>query len=194
MQKSVFFLLFLVPLFVMSQINQKQFVLSGTIQGLKDSTKVVLVSGSNAQSSISVIARNGSFKLKALLSEPDVYQLGFEGYKDVMDIFIFNDSLSLKGDLNNLSSWVFSGSAMQSDYEYFKQQFNPYKDKLNGLAATINQEKDAAKRNSLLQEFTAAKAVVVKNAAEFAKTKPGSAVSPFVLYVLSPCMMEVLPN
>jgi peroxiredoxin len=186
MQKYVCFLLFLAPLFAFSQINQKQFVLSGRINGLKDSTKVVLVSGSNGQSSVSVISRNGSFTLKALLSEPDVYQLGFEGYKEVSDIFIFNDSLSLTGDLNNVSGWIFSGSAIQSDYEFFKQQFNPFKDKLNGLAATINQEKDAVKRNNLLQEFSVAKAFVVKNAADFAKSKPSSAVSPFVLYVLSP--------
>ena len=186
MQKSLFLLLFLAPLFSLSQINQKQFVLSGTIQGLKDSTKVTLISGSNAQSTVSVISRNGSFKLKALLSEPDVYQLGFEGYKEVADLFIFNDSLSVIGNLNNVSGWVFSGSPIQDDYAYFKQQFNPYKDKLNSLAATINQEKDPAKRNSQLQEFAAAKSVVVKNAADFAKSKPSSAVSPFVLYVLSP--------
>ncbi len=186
MQKYLCFILFLAPLFAFSQINQKQFVLSGKISGLKDSTKVVLVSGSNAQSTVSVISRNGSFKLKALLSEPDVYQLSFEGYKEVADIFIFNDSLNLIGDLNNVPGWGFTGSAIQTDYEFFKQQFNPYKDKLNGLAATINQEKDAVKRNNLLQEFTVAKAVVVKNAADFTKAKPTSAVSPFVLYVLSP--------
>lgn len=186
MHKSLFLLLFLMPLLAICQINQKQFVLTGNIQGLKDSTKVVLISGSNAQSSVSVIARNGRFTLKALLSEPDVYQLGFEGYKEATDIFIFNDSLSVTGNLNNVGAWVFSGSPLQDDYAYFKQQFNPYKDKLNGLAASINQEKDPTKRNSQLQEFTAAKSVVVKNAADFAKSKPSSAVSPFVLYVLSP--------
>ena len=186
MQKSLFLLLFLTPIFALCQINQKQFVLSGTIQGLKDSTKVILVSGSNAQSTVTGISKNGSFTLKALLSEPDVYQLGFEGYKEAIDLFIFNDSLSLTGDLNNVSGWVFNGSAIQADYEYFKQQFNPYKEKLNGLAATINQEKDPAKRNSQLQEFAVAKSVVVKNAADFAKSKPSSAVSPFVLYVISP--------
>lgn len=186
MHKSLFLLLFLMPLLAISQINQKQFVLTGKIQGLKDSTKVILVSGSNAQSTVSVISRNGSFQLKALLSEPDVYQLGFEGYKEVADIFIFNDSLSVAGSLDNVANWVFSGSPLQDDYAYFKQQFNPYKEKLNGLAASINQEKDAVKRNNQLQEFTAAKAVVVKNAADFARTKSSSAVSPFVLYVLSP--------
>ena len=104
MHKSLFLLLFLMPLLAICQINQKQFVLTGNIQGLKDSTKVVLISGSNAQSSVSVIARNGRFTLKALLSEPDVYQLGFEGYKEATDIFIFNDSLSVTGNLNNVGA------------------------------------------------------------------------------------------
>jgi peroxiredoxin len=186
MVKFKLLLLLLIPAFAFSQLNQKQFVLVGNISGLKDSTKVMLVSGSNAQSTVSVISRNGSFTLKALLSEPDVYQLGFEGYKEATDIFIFNDSLSVTGTIDNLAGLTFTGSTLQADYEYFKQAFNPYKDKLNALAATINKEKDPAKRNSLLQEFGVAKMVVIKNAADFAKAKPSSAVSPFVLYVLSP--------
>lgn len=186
MLKIKWLLWLLIPICGFSQLNQKQFVLVGNISGLKDSTKVVLISGSNGQSSVSVISRNGSFTLKALLSEPDVYQLGFEGYKEATDIFIFNDSVSVSGSIQNVGGLVFTGSSLQADYEYFKQQFNPYKDKLNGLAATINQEKDPVKRNNLLQEFGVAKAVVIKNAADFAKAKPNSAVSPFVLYVLSP--------
>ena len=186
MQKLIVLWLLVAPLLGLAQINQKQFVLSGVINGLKDSTIVVLISGSNPQSKVSVKSSNGSFKLKAILLEPDVYQLGFEGYNQVADIFIFNDSLSVLGDINNQAGWVFSGSSMQADYEFFKQQFNPYKEKLNGLAATINQEKDPVKRNNLIQEFSVAKTVVIKNAVDFAKSKPNSAVSPFVLYVLSP--------
>jgi peroxiredoxin len=184
MLKTLLLLLF--PLLSVAQINKKNFVINGHVKGLKDSSVVSLISGSTGTAVVTAIVKAETFKIAALLAEPNIYQLSFEGSKEGMDVFLYNDSISLDGDISHVQDFAFKGSAIQSDYEFFKKQFNPYKDKLNSLAAIINQEKDPVKRNQLLQEFNNAKTAVINQAAVFAKGKPNSAVSPFVLYVISP--------
>jgi peroxiredoxin len=178
------FVFLLLPIFSFAQTNTKDFVIKASIKGLKDSTQVSLKGGTAGTTIANTIVRNGQFTIIGKLKEADVFQLSFNGYKEGIDLFLFNDTLQIVGDLT--TGLNMSGSQLQVDYEYFKQQFNPFRDRLNALAAAINQEKDATKRNGLMNEFNTNKTGVIQTAADFAKLKPNSPVSPFVLYVISP--------
>jgi peroxiredoxin len=62
------------------------------------------------------------------------------------------------------------------------------------MAAQINQEKDPTKRNSLMKDFNEVKQQVVGAGVVFIKKKPGSSVSPFVLYALNPLFEGGVPQ
>ena len=181
-------LLLLLPVLAFSQINNKNVVIRGHVKGLKDSAIVSLVSGNNGAAVVSSVVKNENFILSALLVEPNIYLLNFNGSTELIDVFIFNDTITVEGDMSQIKNMSLTGSTLQSDYAYFKKEFNPLKDSLNILAANINKETDPTKRNQQLSKFNAVKSAVINKAAGFAKEKPNSAVSPFVLYVISPLL------
>lgn len=192
MQKILFFLL--LPVLSFAQPKAKGFEIKGTVKGLKDSTLVILKSGNNGKTVASAKVKQESFTLKGVLTDADILQLSFAGIKEVTDLFIFNDTVTLRGDVNAIADLQFSGSPTEADYEIFKKRFNPYKDKLNTLAAAINQEKDATKKKALISDFNAGKNEVIKGAADFVKQKHTSPVSPFVLYVIAPLLDGGIPE
>ncbi len=117
---------------------------------------------------------------------PELVQLGFSGRKEVLDIFIGNEEVTIDGDITKLNQALVSGSAVQKDYERFRVKFNPTKDKLNNLASVINQSTQPKKRDSLIGVFNQYKAIVLSDAASYVKSNPTSPVSPFVLFAVSP--------
>lgn len=192
MQKLLLIVL-LFPVVLFAQ-NSKGFEIKAKIVGLKDSTQVTLKSGSIGKQVAASIAMGGEFILKGKLDNADIFQLSFSGVTDMADIFIDNESLTISGDISNIKGFQYIGSETEADYIEFKNLLDPYKEKLNSLAAQINQEKDANKRNPLMKDFTDLKQQVLSEGANFMKKKPASSVSPFVLYVLNPLMEGGVPQ
>jgi peroxiredoxin len=186
MQKFLFFLL-LFPVLSFAQ-NTKGFEIKAKISGLKDSSKVSLKSGSEGKIIASSISLGGEFVLNGKLENADICILSFSELTEVSDIFISNETISLTGDISNIKAFQFAGSETETDYLEFKSLLDPYKEKLNGLAGKINQEKDPSVRATMMKEFTDLKQMVINSAGDFMNKKSSSAVSPFVLYVVSPLM------
>lgn len=192
MQKfSLIFLLF--PVLLSAQ-NSNGFEIKGKIAGLKDSTKVSMKSGSDAKIVASAVAINGEFVLSGKLNVADLFQLSFSGLTDMADIYLYNEQLSIIGDASNIKALQYAGSATEADYIEFKTLLDPYKEKLNTVAGKINQEKDQNARNVLMKDFTDLKQQVINSAASFMNNKPSSAVTPFVLYAISPLMEGGVPQ
>lgn len=185
MQK--FLLLLLFPVISFAQ-NTNGFEIKAKIVGLKDSTKLSLKSGSEGKVLASAISLGGEFVLRGKLENAELCILNFSGLTEMADFFINNESLTITGDINNLKALQFSGSETEADYLEFKNLLDPYKEKLNGLAGKINQEKDPNIRSSLMKDFTDLKQQVINAASDFMNKKPSSSVSPFVLYAISPLM------
>ena len=185
MKKIVFFLL--MPFAVMAQAGSTEYEIKGTLKGLANSTAVFLINGINGQTIATTSAQNGGqFTLKGKLVHPELVQIGFAGTKDVLDMFISNDVITLEGEMAKLNEVFIAGSAVQKDYERFRVKFNPSKDKLNSLASLINQSAQPKKRDSLITIFNQYKAIVLADAASYVKSNPESPVSPFVLFAVSP--------
>jgi peroxiredoxin len=186
MQKFLLLVL-LFPVSLFAQ-NINGFEIKAKIVGLKDSTKVVLKSGSSGMQVASALSKDGEFQLQGKLDYADIFQLSFSGITEMADLFIGNETLSITGDISNTKGFSYSGSETEADYLEFKSLLDPYKEKLNGLAAQINQEKDPIKRNPMMKDFNDLKQQVVAVGTVFMNKKPASAVSPFVLYALNPLM------
>jgi peroxiredoxin len=192
MQKFLFFLL-LLPVLSFAQ-NKNGFEIKAKIAGLKDSSKISLKSGSEGKIIASAISFGGEFVLRGKLENADICLLSFPGLTEVSDIFITNELISLTGDINNIKAFQFTGSETETDYLEFKSLLDPYKEKLNGLAGKINQEKDQNLRATMMKEFNDLKQLVISSAADFMNKKSSSAVSPFVLYAISPLLEGGTPQ
>ena len=69
--------LFLLPVAVMAQ--QKGFVITGTVTGLADNSRVTLVDMSKPTDTLAkAVVTKGTFVLKGSVAEPNLYQLNFD--------------------------------------------------------------------------------------------------------------------
>lgn len=167
---------------------QYNFEIKGNFINTKPNTVVFLMNGSTGKTITTDTITNGSFILKGSLTEPDIFQIGFIGYKDGIDLFLFNNQVTLTGDFNNLKNTIIKGSSLNDDYQLFTTKFNPIRNELNRLAALINPEKNKLIRDSLISLFEIEKERVMLEVSIFTKEKNTSPVSPFVLYVISPLL------
>jgi peroxiredoxin len=191
MQKFLFLLL--LPVVSIAQ-NNNGFEIRAKINGIKDSTKVSLKSGSEGKILASAISLRGEFVLSGKLDYADVCIMSFSGLQEVSDIFITNEAIHLTGDISNIKAFQFGGSETETDYLEFKNLLDPYKEKLNGLAGKINQEKDQNNRATMMKEFNDLKQLVINSAADFMDKKSNSSVAPFVLYAISPLLEGGAPQ
>lgn len=176
-------------LFIGSQLNaQQSFEIKGSFKNTKPNMLVFLMSGSDGKTIATDTVRNGLFYFKGVLAEPDIFQIGFVGYNEGIDLFLSNNQLTIDGDFNELSKAIVKGSSTQDDYVLFKSRFNPIRDELNVIVPKINGEKDQRKRDSMIAVFESTKERVVQEATLFTNSKKSSPVSPFVLYVVSPLL------
>jgi peroxiredoxin len=183
----------LFPLAGLAQAKKMEgFQISGKLEGLKDSSMVVLVSGLDGKKIASVTATKGLFTLKGTLTAPDICQISFPGQNGNIDLFMNpNDKVTVSGNAANINAATVKGSVVQDDYAEFKERFNPLKDKLNGVAMKIDSEKNPARRDSLLGLFNHYKNEVIAATVRFIKEKQTSPVSGFVLFIIAPLMSSM---
>ena len=172
----------LVLLFIGSQVfAQKSFEIKGSIKNTKPNMLVFLMNGSDGKTIATDTVRNGNFYFKGVLAEPEIFQIGFVGYNEGIDLFLSNNTVTIDGDFNELSKAIVKGSAVEDDYVLFKSRFNPIRDELNVLVPKINAEKDQRKRDSMIVVFESTKGRVVQEATLFTQTKKTSPVNPLDL-------------
>ncbi|HQS34333.1 MAG TPA: TlpA disulfide reductase family protein [Sediminibacterium sp.] len=185
MKTNLFFLLLLSFFSVSAQTG---FQITGNIRNTKPNMLVFLMNGTDGKTIATDTVRDGKFVLKGNITEPDIFQLGFVGYKEALDIFLYNDQVNITADFNNISAATITGSAVETDYQQFKSSFNPIRERLNYLVQQINPEKNRFKRDSLIVLYEQAKGTVLQEATKFAKEKTSSPVSSFVLFAISPLL------
>ncbi|WP_439505639.1 redoxin domain-containing protein [Sediminibacterium sp.] len=184
--KKILFLLSIIGYTTLAA--QNGFEIRGEIRNTKPNMLVFLMNGTDGKTIATDTVRDGKFVLKGIIAEPDIFQLGFVGYKEALDVFLFHDTVSIIGDFNILSAATITGSTVETDYQQFKSTFNPIRERLNYLVQQINPEKNRIKRDSLIVLYEQAKGTVLQEATKFSQTKPASPVSSFVLFAISPLL------
>jgi peroxiredoxin len=189
-----FLALLLLPAFSFAQTASKagDFLISGNIKGLPDSTMVYLSKpGQGADILATDYAKKGKFDLFGKINEGDVYLLSFIGYPANTEIFLTPNKITVTGDVKTINKLAVAGSAAQQDYQLYNSQFDALKQKLAQLVGVINQSPAGLKRDSLIGAFEKTKQKVMDQVDAFIKNKPGSLVTPFIVYVTSPVSNDI---
>jgi peroxiredoxin len=194
--KKILFAVLLMPLFGMSQGQgvakttapaSEELVVKGNLQGVKDNTQVLLKNQNTGQTITTGKVLNGAFTLKGKLTEAALLFVSFTNYQQAIDMFVFNEAITISGNLNDMKSVKITGSVTETEYELFKTRFNPEFEKLQVLATTINAERDQQKKDSMiLNMYNPTRDAIMLGATNFIKEKPASHVSSLALFAISP--------
>ncbi len=185
--KSFLVSILVCPIMLVAQ--KTDFTITGTISGLADSTLVFLNNSSKPNEVYATnYSKDGKFILKGQLSENDLYQVSFIGYKDELEVFMGADNVMVNGLASQISKSKVTGSKLHADYALYNQRFNPIKERLNKLAEKINKLQEGKQRDSLVKKFNIERNNVVKELNRFLIEKPNSEVTTFVLYVVNPVL------
>lgn len=171
--------LFFLPVAVMAQ--QKGFVITGTITGLVENSKVSLVDMNKPTDTLAKgRVTKGTFVLKGAIAEPNLYQLNFDvsGKKSVL--FIGNDNVTIKGDIKNIQQFDIKGSPSNSDFIEFQKTFNPLFQTLTQLNQQVSGQHPS---DSLQAAYKKAYDAAVTAIDKFVADKKASPVAPFLLIV-----------
>ena len=176
--KKLIAVLFLIPVAVMAQ--QKGFVITGTITGLPENSKVSLVDlNKNSDTLAKGRVTKGTFVLKGTIAEPNLHQLTFDqGKKSVL--FIGNDNITIKGDIKNVQQFDVKGSPTHADFTEFQKTFNPLFQTLTQLNQQLYGQQAS---DSLQAAYKKAYEAAVTAIDKFVSEKKASPIAPFLLIV-----------
>ena len=91
---------FLIPVVVFAQ--QKGFVITGTITGLTESSKVSLTDLNKPNDTLAKgVVSKGTFVLKGTIAEPNLHQLNFDVASKKAVVFMGNDQITIKGNIES---------------------------------------------------------------------------------------------
>ena len=121
------------------------------------------------------------FIINGQLPEPGLYWLEIGGER--VHIYLENSPIMVKGSKADLKNIRITGSASHTDFEQFRDTFNPLVAQLNAAAMEVNKENDQAKKQALMKNYEAAVAQMKSAIEKFVSQKNNSHVSPFLLYI-----------
>lgn len=179
----VIFLLF--PLFGIAQKpKEKGFTIQGTIDGLAENSVVTLNDLNNPGDTVARAAvKNGSFTLSGVIAEPNLYQLNFNNAQKKSIVFLSNDNVALKGNVENVQNLQVTGSTVQKDFKDFQNTFNPLFQKLTELNQQINAKPEIQRNDSMMKTYMAVLEKIKSEVDAFISNKRTSPIAPFVLVV-----------
>jgi peroxiredoxin len=180
--KKLIAALFLVPVVAMAQ--QKGFVITGTVTGLAENSKVSLIDLNKPTDTLAkALVKKGTFVLKGSIAEPNLHQLAFDvaGKKSIM--FIGNENITVKGNIDNVQQFEVKGSAINNDFTDFQKIFNPLFQTLTTLNQKMYANQNQQPGDSLLAVYKQAYEAAVVAVEKFVTDKKTSPVTPFMLVV-----------
>jgi peroxiredoxin len=174
--------LFLIPGAVMAQ--EKGFVITGTVTGLAEKSKVSLVDMNKPTDTLAKgMVSKGTFVLKGSIAEPNLHQLNFDvaGKKSVL--FMGNENVTIKGNIESVQQFEVKGSAVNNDFNEFQKIFNPLFQKLTTLNKSMYGTPNQQPGDSLVTVYKQTYDATVAAIEKFVTDKKSSPVTPFMLVV-----------
>ena len=178
-------LLLCFPVFGFAQkVQPKGFVIKGSIEGVAEKSIVTLNDLNNPGDTVArAEVKNGSFVLEGKIAEPNLYQLNFNSAQKKSIVFLSNDVISLKGNIQNVQKLDVSGSSVQKDFQDFQNTFNPSFQKLNEMNQQISARPDFQRNDSMMRTYMSLLQKIKADVDAFVSNKRSSPVAPFVLVV-----------
>lgn len=185
--KQFFWIVLALPLFTLAQgTREPQFVITGSVNGLVDSSTVFLTDINNPTDTVSeTLVKKGQFVLSGHVSEPNLYEVNFGSAKKKIPLFIGNDKISMAGSVEDLKSLKVTGSSSNDDFVEFQKTFNPYFIHLTALSQLANSGGKLTKGDSVFKVYKNVVDSVQISLDQFLQAKKSSYVAPFVLFELA---------
>src|SRR3989442_172184 len=115
MKRLAIFITLSFPLGLLAQ--QKEFVITGTITGLADNSHVALTDLNKPTDTVAkAIVKKGSFVLKGKVEEPNLHQLNFDVAGKKALLFMGNEAITVKGNIDNVQQLQVKGSPTHNDF------------------------------------------------------------------------------
>ena len=184
MKKYLLLLIGSLPFALVAQ--QKGFVINGTITGLTDNSLVSITDVNNPTDTLaSGTVHNSSFVLKGKIEEPNLHQLNFAGVQKKAVLFIGNENITLKGNVDNVQQLDVKGSVINSDFMEFQNTFSPMFKGLMETNQKISANPSIKRDDSLVVSYMSQVGKIKSTLDRFVANKKSSPVTPFALVVTS---------
>jgi peroxiredoxin len=181
MKKLIAGFLFM-PVALMAQ--HKGFVITGTITGVADNSRVTLTDVNKPTDTLAKgIVNKGTFVLKGSVEEPNLHQLNFDAVSKKAILFMGNENITVKGDIKSIQQLDVKGSPENSDFMEFQNTFNPLFQQLTTLTQKINSHENVQRNDSLMAAYKQTYDAIVTAIDKFVANKKASPVTPFMLVV-----------
>jgi peroxiredoxin len=182
--KKFIIVLFFIPVGLVAQ--QKEFIITGSITGLADNSKISLTDANKPGDTLATaLAGKGNFVLKGVIKEPNLYQLNFgaSGKKSVL--FIGNETIAIKGNIDSVQKLEVKGSSINDDFVDMEKTFAPLFQSLAALNDQLNApaQPDAKPNDSLMNAYKKTRDHIMATIGQFIQDKKASPVSPFLLAI-----------
>ena len=180
----------LLLVFPILAIGQKdKFEISGNVAALPTGSIVFLTDANNPTDTLSKdISKDGKFKLKGVIKEPNLYYLNYGSKKKDL-LFLGNDEIKITGNVDDLKTISVDGSPSHADFILFQKTFNP----LFQQYTQLNQRARATGiTDSLANAIEDSYKNIHKQIDEFVNTHKSSYVSAFALVVTSQVNDDIL--
>ena len=162
------------------------YLLSGSIERQLNGKWVYLKTQENKEIKIidSTNIKNGAFKFQGKIDRPIVYGIYFEDSKEMIGIFMENDTIYIEAKKDSLAKSKITGSKTHDDYLDFIKQSNNIVSKMNHLFPIFQKaraENDSEKLEEINAQMRAINEENTKFALQYAKQHPDSYISALAL-------------
>jgi peroxiredoxin len=187
--KQLVILLLLIPAGLLAQTG---FVIKGTVTGLAEGSRVMLTDVNNATDTLArSTVKNGSFELKGIIKEANLYQLNFDATQKKATLFIGNDNVTVKGNVDQLQELQIKGSPVHDDFVAFQSTFNPLFRTLTEMNRKLSAAPNVQPGDSLMLAYTNQLEKIKTAIGQFTADKKNSPVTPFMQVVTSELEQDI---
>jgi peroxiredoxin len=172
--------------------QERGFTITGAVTGLPDHSRVTINDLNNVTDTLArTEVNNGTFVLKGVVKEPNLYQLNFDAGKKKAVLFIGNETVDVKGSVENIQQLEVKGSAIHNDFVAFQNTFNPLFKKLMEMNQMISNPENQ-RNDSLMKLYRNNLETITTSIDKFISARKESPVSPFLLVVTHELEQDVM--
>ena len=191
MKKSSLFLLtlfFVAHLSAQAATNTgetKNLTIQGDIKNVQDNSTVILIDavGNKVLDSAKIV--NGKFSISKKLDFTSFYGLVFVSSNKSVGLFVGNDDVEIKGDINNAEAFDIKGASTLELYISFVRTLLPKVQKLQALKSSIESTKEVKIKDSILALIKLGETDFENTAVELIKANKQSPVAAYFLLQLN---------
>ncbi|MCO5230843.1 MAG: AhpC/TSA family protein [Chitinophagales bacterium] len=177
--KKIFFLM-LVLATISCKPDKNAFVIQGKIDGLGD-TQIYLIHPEEEGEIVDTLqVKNGSFRIKGTIENPNVYLLAFGEQYAPLEIMLEPGKFEVKGDLKDINSLLATGGTLQNQYNNFIDEMIPLNDEYSAFYEKnieAKQNKDTILMIDIEGKLDSIKDAYYDKAYSFVEKIPSSIVS-----------------